>query len=255
MTLTKHLPPRVRRSGRDLLLKGFGLAFVGEKPAVLLKNPRAELTPTLDMVVAHYLHNKRRLYFLQIGAFDGVSGDGLYPLVEKYGISGALIEPQNDAFCKLRQNYEKFDQSAFTFINAAVADSDTTRQLFRIKADKDRPEWLPQVATFDKSVLLQEAGRELESAIEVELVRCLKFDTLFKEHQLPHVDLLQIDAEGYDAELLRLYDVSIRRPAIVRYEHKHLRPDTQEQTVAALVEQGYLIFLSSDDTLAYCPHY
>jgi hypothetical protein len=69
------------------------------------------------------------------------------------------------------------------------------------------------------------------------------------------VDLLQIDAEGYDAEIIRLFDVPTRRPAIVRYEHKHLPQDIQEQTVAALIEQGYLLYLSAEDTLAYCPDY
>jgi len=255
MSLSKHIPRRMRQSGRTLLLKKFGLAFVKQKPLALLTNPRAELMPTLDIVVAHYIQRKGSMHFLQIGAFDGVSGDSLYPLVEKYRLSGTLVEPQYDAFCRLKLNYAKFDQKTFNFIHAAIADTDSTRELFRIRAGEGRPEWLPQVATFDKAVLMQQAGPGLRSSIETEEVRCIQFETLFREHRLPHVDLLQIDAEGYDAELLRLFDLPARRPAIVRYEHKHLRREIQEQTVEALIRQDYQVCLSLDDTLAYCPHY
>ena len=255
MSLTKYLPRRVRHSARALLLQRFGLAVVRQSSAVLLQNPRAQLTPTLEMIVAHYLQRKPNVYFLQIGAFDGVSWDAVYPLIRKYGLTGTLVEPQHDVFCRLKQNYATFDQKSFTFINAAVSESDGSRQLFRIRPQEGRHEWLPGTASFDRALLLQEAGPQLEGAIEVEDVRCLGFDTLFSEYQLPHVDLLQIDAEGYDAEIIRLFDVPTRRPAIVRYEHKHLPQDIQEQTVAALIEQGYLLYLSAEDTLAYCPDY
>jgi len=40
----------------------------------------------------------------------------------------------------------------------------------------------------------------MESMIETEQVRCLTFETLFKEIGIENVDLLQVDAEGFDAQ-------------------------------------------------------
>jgi hypothetical protein len=92
---------------------------------------------------------------------------------------------------------------------------------------------------------------DLESMSEIEEVRCLTFETLFKEMGVDYVDLLQIDAEGRDAEILRLFDIPGRKPAVVRFEHKHLSIADHEKSIGLLVGQGYRIAASGSDTLAY----
>ena len=92
---------------------------------------------------------------------------------------------------------------------------------------------------------------DLESLVESEQVRCVTFDTLFKEEAISRVDLLQIDAEGFDAEILRLFDIPFRRPAIVHFEHIHLSVEDHEKAIGLLVDQGYRVTASGTDTLAY----
>ena len=92
---------------------------------------------------------------------------------------------------------------------------------------------------------------DLESMIETEQVRCLTFETLFKEIGIENVDLLQVDAEGFDSEILRLFNIPARKPAIVRFEHKHLSIADHEKSIALLVSQGYRVAASGSDTLAY----
>jgi hypothetical protein len=92
---------------------------------------------------------------------------------------------------------------------------------------------------------------KLESMIETEQVRCLTFDTLFQEIGIEQVDLLQIDAEGFDAEILRLFNLPARKPAIVRFEHKHLSIEDHEKSIGLLANQGYRIAATGSDTLAY----
>ena len=48
------------------------------------------------------------LFFLQIGANDGVSDDPINALVRKYNWSGILVEPGSEAFIDLQNNYKDY---------------------------------------------------------------------------------------------------------------------------------------------------
>ncbi|MFY9287282.1 MAG: FkbM family methyltransferase, partial [Alphaproteobacteria bacterium] len=60
------------------------------------------------------------VYFIQIGAMDGVSYDPIHKHVKKQKWKGLLFEPIPDMFVKLQNNYR--DCSGLTFVNAAIAD-------------------------------------------------------------------------------------------------------------------------------------
>jgi FkbM family methyltransferase len=217
-----------------------------------MRNPESQLNVTLDMVLSHYRQTHPRVCYMQVGAFDGVSGDPIYPLIEKHALTGFLIEPQPDAFERLKANYAPFGRS-FVFVNAAVAANDGCVPIYIVKREADGPEWLHQIASFDRSIVMKHAAEVpgLEAMIQVETVRSVTFGTLFREFGIDRIDLLQIDAEGYDAEILRLYDVRSRKPAIVRFEHKHLRDREHEQALRELIDCGYKIAVCGGDTLAY----
>lgn len=239
---------RLRRFCRDFIeteLRGF--------PRPLLRYRKSELAISLDMIISHYRVNHPEMWYLQVGAFDGVSGDPIYPLIEKHRLRGILIEPQRDAFERLKANYSRFDPAAFVFVNAAIAAYDGTAPLYRIKPEARGPEWLHQIASFDRNVVLRhtQVVPNLESFIETENVRCMTFATLFKETGIRRVEMLQVDAEGYDHEILRLFDIPSRRPGIVRFEHKHLAPADYGQTVGMLVDLGYRFTVCEESTIAY----
>lgn len=216
-------------------------------------HPESELDATLDMVLSHYRQTHPEIRYLEVGAFDGVSGDPIYPLIEKHGLKGYLVEPQRDAFAKLKANYARFSSPDFVFVNAAIGERDGTVPLYRIKPESSGPEWLPQIASLDQNFLvgLSDIIPNLESLIEIETVPCFTFATLFQTYGIPHIDLLQIDAEGRDAEILELFDVAHRRPAMVHFEHKHLNEPVYERCLASLIPLGYKISIARDDTLAY----
>jgi methyltransferase, FkbM family len=245
-TVARFLPAGVRSRGRDW----FETRFRGMPPG-MLRYRRSELCLDLDMVLSHYRIKNPDVRYLQVGAFDGVSGDPIYPMIERHALQGILIEPQKDAFIRLQANYSRFP--GFHFVNAAIADHDGWSTLYRIKPEARGPEWLHQIASFDRSVVMRHARMvlDLESMIETEEVRCLTFATLFKRVGIENVDLLQIDAEGLDAKILTLFDIGLRKPAIVRFEHKHLSKADHEKSIGLLVTHGYRIVAFGTDTLAY----
>src|SRR6202021_2817250 len=118
------LPRRLRAGGRDW----FETRFRGTPPAIL-KYRGFELFLDLDMVLSHYRIEHPDVRYLQVGAFDGVSGDPIYPLIQRHGLQGIVIEPQKDAFERLKTNYAHFPH--FHFVNAAIADHDGWSTLFR----------------------------------------------------------------------------------------------------------------------------
>lgn len=245
-TIARFLPRGLRGRGRDW----FETQFRGMPPA-MLKYRTFQLTLNLDMVLSHYRVEHPNIRYLQVGAYDGVAGDPIYPLIERHALQGVLIEPQEDAFERLKTNYARFPH--FHFVNAAIAAHDGFSNLYRIRPGARGPEWLHQIASFDRNVLMGHAHMvpNLESMIETEQVRCLTFETLFEDLGNEDVDLLQIDAEGFDAEILRLFNIPVRKPAIVRFEHKHLSIADHEKSIGLLTSEGYRISASGSDTLAY----
>jgi FkbM family methyltransferase len=247
--LARRLPSRrLRRFCRDFIdteLRGF--------PRAALKYRGSELKLSLDMVLSHYRVSHPKVRYMQVGAFDGILDDPIYPLIQKHNLEGILVEPQRDAFERLKANYARFDPAAFVFLNVAIGARDEIATLYRIKSDAPGPEWLHGIASFDRNVILNHAHviPNLESLIEPEEVRRITFATLFQETGIHRVDMLQIDAEGYDAEILRLFDVPLRKPAIIHFEHKHLSLAGHEQAVASLVHLGYKFAICGENTFAY----
>lgn len=228
-----------------------GWNLIRKSPAFLWGCPEAELSMTLDLVLCHYRLRHPNPFCIEVGAFDGVTDDPIYPLVEKHALQGILVEPQKHAFEKLRANYARF-ADRFMLVNAAIGPDDGKRPFYRVREDVKGAEWLPQLASFDPNFAMKDKGmRNLESFLVTEEVDCVSFSTLLARAGRAHVDLLQIDAEGYDAEILRLFDLRSRRPAIVRFEHKHLSRKQRESCVRELISLGYKLAISRNDTLAY----
>jgi FkbM family methyltransferase len=251
-----NLRKQLKRYGRTLITRQYKRARALRlgMPGPLVHRPDRELVVDLDLVLAHYRLTQPDITFLQVGAFDGVTGDPISPLVDKYNLRGILVEPQKEFFAKLKQTYSRFTGAdRFTFFNAVIAEKDGAVPFYRIAPDAKGPDWLHQIASLDRNNIVRHAKflPAIESQIIVEQLEALSFDTLLQRSSTSHVDILQIDAEGFDAKLLRMFNVSIRKPPIVRFEHKHLGAEEYEQTLNMLLDAGYRISVGSTDTLAY----
>lgn len=106
-------------------------------------------------------------------------------------------------------------------------------------------------ASFDRSLLeSQFPGVEIE-AITVD---CVTLDDFLIEAGSDHIDLIQIDVEGYDSEITRLLDLDRWKPAIVNFEHNHLSHADCATALDKLIAHGYRLEIGGQldiDTLAY----
>ena len=110
------------------------------------------------------------------------------------------------------------------------------------------------VASFDRSLVLRHKGLipDIEDVVEEIPVMCLTFGALLEQGGFSTCDLLQIDAEGFDYEIIKMVDFSKMKPAIINYEHIHLNPDDHEDSLTLLAGHGYrLAVADARDTIAY----
>ena len=209
-----------------------------------------------DYVLAHYLGRRidtRPFFFVQIGAFDGTTHDRLHENVRKGRWHGVLVEPQPRYFQRLLESYEKTD--GLSFVNAAVDGERGVRTLYGVESAHGEPiDDLGHLASFSREHLLdwqRRDGHHDEADIRIggTSVPCLTFDDLLAD--VDYVDLLHIDAEGYDLELLKLFDFDRFAPEIVRFEHAHLSRGDWDEAVRLLVRHGYRTIREEYDTTAY----
>jgi hypothetical protein len=66
-----------------------------------------------------------------------------------------------------------------------------------------------------------------------------------------HVDVIQIDAEGYDWPIIRSIDFARLRPRILRFEYRHMRPNDAAACLLYLAGHGYRFVVESRDIIAH----
>jgi FkbM family methyltransferase len=234
-----------RAAGRRL-----GLS-IEPAPRPLIQHPESELRFGLHEALAHrILRTDGDLFVVQIGAFDGRTGDPIYEYMQRFGWGGILVEPQRRYFEQLSEAYA--GRPNVTLRNVAIAEEAGQRPFYRIRDDvPGLPDWVPQLASFDlDTIMLHRWSFEgLEDLVVQEDVECVTLEALLAG--VEHVDLLQIDVEGYDAEIVRMFDFDRRLPSIVRFEHVHLSTKDHEATIERLRGYGYRIALETFDTVAY----
>lgn len=236
--------------GRTLALRGQRLERV---PRSLQRNPQAELRMNLDIALALRTSLAKDFYFVQIGAYDGRLFDPIFPWVQARGWHGLLVEPQPRHFDELVENYRGVDGLEFRRI--AVSVRNETRRFYTVAERPGIPAGAGMLASFDESTLLshRRSTPELASHIHSEDIECVAINDLLDSVEAGHIDLLQIDVEGYDHELIRALDFERFRPSIVHFEHRHLSRTQHDACVQRLIDHGYEVCLEPHDTLACQP--
>lgn len=237
-------------------LKRFAKGFVHDRGFRLQRLPGEcpELRLNVEQIIAHRFLERGRFFFVQIGAFDGKSGDPIYRLVQAHGWPGIVVEPQPDAFAALSENYRASPQVKLE--NAAIADSDGVKPFYVVQTTRpDVPEWCRQLASFDLETILAHERwiPDIKNLVVTKQVPCLTFASLLRKHNVENLDLLQLDVEGYEWHILKTIDFDRFKPAIVNFEQKHLRPHDKAACFDLLHRHGYHVAITGQDALAYRP--
>ncbi len=187
-------------------------------------------------------------FVVQIGAHDGVHYDPVRSYIEKHHWRGLLVEPQPEIFKRLVANYAHEPQLAFE--NAAVAHLNGTATLYTFKKTHDLPDHATMLASFYKAAL-EHNGHNYRGEIEELKVPTYDLNTLLTKHGISQVDLLQIDAEGYDFEIIKLLENCPIKPEAIHFESAFMDPARKVECGELLHKLGYRALTIGVDTLAY----
>jgi FkbM family methyltransferase len=191
--------------------------------------------------------SEKDIFVLKIGANDGLKDDpiGDY-LVRDSRYRGVLVEPVPHYARLLMNNYGLTGR--FTIEQLAIAASSGVIKMYYVA--ENASELLGKkfdvtafrgIASLDRNHLVKHLPAEYDSIIEETSVESVTVKELLKRNQIKHIDLLHIDAEGYDWIILQQFDFNLLRPRIVLFERKHLTKEDQDASRSMMQNAGYQV--------------
>lgn len=206
----------------------------------------------LDLVISTFAKEKSNVFFVQIGAGDGVTHDPIYEYVLRYKWSGLLVEPVAYVYERLRENYR--DSEDLIFENCAVDTRLGVREIWYLAETEDSlPFWYHQLGSFFPQVVLKHVNEipAIDNYVVRESIRCETLASLFEKHQIDNIDLLSIDVEGYDFTIIQELDFSLYHPEVIIYEQIHLDELQRRNCLSYLSSKGYKLYEAEFNTVAY----
>jgi FkbM family methyltransferase len=226
-----------------------------------LYTPKKDSLP--DFISQYSLSRKGDFFVIQIGANDGITHDPIHKFIKRDRWKGVLLEPQPDVF---RESLSKIykNHPGLTPLCAAIGYEDGSQKLYKIGFSTMR--WATGLASFSEEKIkkLFEAGivqkncekngleipSDPEKQITSEEVQVISPKTLLKTYSINKIDLLQVDAEGFDLEVIRMFDVPKTKPNAIIFENENLNPQDLDDCYQLLRTENYNLKEFGRDTLA-----
>ena len=189
--------------------------------------------------------------FVQVGAHH--ADDEVRRLALRRRWRGLLIEPLPHIFAKLESNYSGVKR--FHCINSAVSDQSGTDMPFYFLPDAtiealELPWWSDQVGSFDRAQVAKHFPAHISPHIRSVLVPVDTLSNILIKNNITKLDVLQIDAEGYDYRILSQLDFNQWLPRILIFEHSNLSDEDLATADSLLRGKGYALSRLGYDTIA-----
>lgn len=204
----------------------------------ILPPPNLEI---LDLYFDSLGGSSEECYFVQVGACDGLVSDQAVHHIGSSKFRSLLIEPVPDNFAKLEDLHRGNDN--VKVLNVAVSHAKGRRIIYTVANQgrwKDSPV-ARQIASFDRGHLVRFGIEDTE--IQPMEIGCVTLSEVVEQGAFPRIDLLQIDTEGFDAEVVKMALSLAVKPKAIYFEFCHIRktiPKSEfDDVYASLRECGY----------------
>jgi FkbM family methyltransferase len=163
-----------------------------------------------------------------------------------------LIEPLEDNFLKLKENYASA-KSQIHFEQIGISDRNEEIDYYYLKdIQSDEPDWYDQIGSFDYSTFLSNISvdSQLLSRIGKRKIICKQLETLLEEQNWKKLDFLHVDAEGLDYIILNNIDLKSIHPMLILFETDWMKLYELKHLKNTLLENKYSLFMSGIDCIA-----
>ena len=212
---------------------------------------KSEPPLTVEQFIRHAFPVGTKVRFLQVGAHDaGSFNDPINAFRNEATWSGTLVEPNPAIFPRLATPSAHPRCKA---VNVAIADADGEYGLLRhqrCRVDQAAAFWADQITSLDRQHVIAvlkswgHAESETDDLITAIQVPTLTFASLLAAHGADGIDLLFVDAEGYDFKLLKSFPFEQHRPAMIVFEYS--RPQRERDRAGARISPLERLLLLSD---------
>tara|TARA_Y100000590_G_scaffold19300_1_gene22788 strand:- start:763 stop:1506 length:744 start_codon:yes stop_codon:yes gene_type:complete len=209
----------------------------------LIKNNRlihSRSILNLNLILKKIFDNQKIKCLVQIGANDGSRFDELNIFIKKCKIKSVLVEPINEYFEDLKRNYKNFENVYFE--NSAITVGTKKKEIFVVnnKNINDYDEHIKGISSFDKNHLIKHGVKS--NHILKKKINCISILNLLKKYNISNLDILFIDAEGYDGDILIDFFSSSTQEPILIFEYIHIENKIFKDLVSILTNKKYSYF-------------
>lgn len=226
----------------------------------LYKPSKGSLSEFLD---TYSRAKKGNFTVVQIGANDGITHDPVHKYIKRDGWNGVLLEPQPRVYNRYLKKIYARNPGIHT-VCAALGEEEGKRDLYQIGFSDMR--WATGLASFnrenvqkayDTGLVASRCAKhglkiptEPEQQIIAEEVDIISPKRLLKQYEITHIDLLQIDTEGFDYEVIKMFDIAQTKPDAIIFEFVHLSENDMEACRELLKTNGYSVKEFGSNALA-----
>ena len=186
---------------------------------------------------------------VQIGANDGKRFDTINNFIKKYSPTSILVEPIKKDFEELKKNYK--GQKGIFFENSAISVDNNIKYLYKVDDKKYHlyDEHVKGISSFEINHLLKHGVSK--SHIIKESINSISINDLLNKYSVIELDLLVIDAEGYDGDIVIdfLYNINLR-PTII-FEYIHISHKTIKKLIELLVLKKYDFYRLDENVICF----
>ena len=201
---------------------------------------------TLDKFLQNIFQKQHISGLIQIGANDGLRFDNINKYIKQYKTKSILVEPIKEYFNQLKKNY--LDYENIFFENLAISVKDQINYLYKVKTNDlgKYDEHIKGISSFDFNHLIKHGVKRKH--ITKEKIESISIVKLFEKYNFD-INLLFIDAEGYDANIvIDLLQNSNFKPIIV-IEYVHVPLSTFKNLKNLLKEKNYKYFRINENLI------
>tara|TARA_B100001057_G_scaffold289203_1_gene289294 strand:- start:1216 stop:1956 length:741 start_codon:yes stop_codon:yes gene_type:complete len=185
---------------------------------------------------------------VQIGANDGVRFDVLRSFLIEFNTKALLVEPIPEYFEKLKNNYN--GKKNIVFENSAISKNNEYKIMYKVdeKFYEFYSEHIYGLSSFKKSHLIKHGVRN--NHIIASKINTINIEDLLNKHNFLDLDLLYVDAEGYDGEIILEFMKKINTKPIIIFEYIHTDHIIFEEVIKLLDQKNYKIIKCNENIIA-----
>ncbi len=191
--------------------------------------------------VLNKIFNEQKIeYLVQIGANDGERFDELNRFIKEFKPKSVLVEPIDNYYQDLKKNYQNFDNVYFE--NSAISAEEHINEIYTVekKNISKYSDHIQGINSFNKNHLIKHGVKPKH--IVKTIIKSISIKDLLEKYNINNLDLLFIDAEGYDANIVYDFLKNSDQEPIIIFEFIHSETKILKDLIKSLMNKKFRFF-------------